>query len=104
RVAGNDARQREPVSVAVSRFGQGIRFVGAKVVDGVGEVGRVTLMYRDVAKSLGRLPHARLVVDQMDRIGVGSLGLVVVISLFTGAVAAVQAAYQFSSVVPMRYL
>jgi phospholipid/cholesterol/gamma-HCH transport system permease protein len=92
------------VSVAVSRLGGGIRFVGARVVDGVGEVGRVTLMYRDVAKSLGRLPHARLVLEQMDRIGVGSLGLVVVISLFTGAVAAVQAAYQFSSVVPMRFL
>jgi len=42
--------------------------------------------------------------DQMDRIGVGSLGLVVVISLFTGAVAAVQAAYQFSNVVPLKYI
>jgi len=92
------------VSVAVPRAGDGIRFVGAKVLDGIGEVGRVTLMYRDVVKSLGRLPPARLVFEQMDRIGVGSLGLVVVISLFTGAVAAVQAAYQFSSVVPMRYL
>ena len=92
------------MSVAVSRVGLGIRFVGARVLDGIGEVGRVALMYRDVLKSLGRLPHARLVFEQMDRIGVGSLGLVVVISLFTGAVAAVQAAYQFSSVVPMRYL
>ena len=92
------------MSVAVPRVGDGIRFVGARVLDGVSEVGRVALMYRDVLKSLGRLPHARLVFEQMDRIGVGSLGLVVVISLFTGAVAAVQAAYQFSSVVPMRYL
>jgi len=92
------------VSVAVSRVGLGIRYIGARVIDGIGEVGRVTLMYRDVLKSLGRLPHGRLVFEQMDRIGVGSVGLVVVISLFTGAVAAVQAAYQFSSVVPMRYL
>jgi phospholipid/cholesterol/gamma-HCH transport system permease protein len=92
------------VSEAVSRIELGIRYVGARVLDGVGEVGRVTLMYRDVLRSLGRLPPARLVFEQMDRIGVGSLGLVVVISLFTGAVAAVQAAYQFSSVVPMRYL
>ena len=37
-------------------------------------------------------------------IGVGSLGLVIVVSLFTGAVAAVQAAYQFSSMVPLKYL
>jgi phospholipid/cholesterol/gamma-HCH transport system permease protein len=40
----------------------------------------------------------------MNAIGVGSLWLVVVVSLFTGAVAAVQANYQFTSVVPMRYL
>jgi phospholipid/cholesterol/gamma-HCH transport system permease protein len=70
----------------------------------VSEVGRITLMYRDVVKSLGRLPAVRLLLEQMDRIGVGSLGLVVVISLFTGAVAAVQAAYQFSNVVPLKYI
>jgi hypothetical protein len=40
-----------------------------------------------------------LVVQQMSAIGVGSLGLVFVVSLFTGA-AAVQAAYQFSTMVP----
>jgi ABC-type transporter Mla maintaining outer membrane lipid asymmetry permease subunit MlaE len=39
---------------------------------------------------------------QMYAIGVGSLWLALVVSLFTGAVAAVQAAYQFTSVVPMR--
>jgi phospholipid/cholesterol/gamma-HCH transport system permease protein len=92
------------VSSRESSLGRGVRFVGARVVNGVSEVGRITLMYRDVLKSLGRLPDARLVFEQMDRIGVGSLGLVVVISLFTGAVAAVQAAYQFENVVPMRYL
>ena len=41
-------------------------------------------------------------LEQMQRIGVGSLWLVFVVSLFTGAVAAVQAAYQFSNVVPCR--
>src|SRR6266498_3769550 len=61
-------------------------------------------MYRDVLKSLGRAPAVRLLLDQMDRIGVGSLGLVVIVSLFTGAVAAVQAAYQFSTVVPLKYI
>ena len=81
-----------------------MRYVGARVIDGVAEVGRVTLMVWDVIKSLGRLPSARLIFEQMDRIGVGSLGLVVVVSLFTGAVAAVQAAYQFSTVVPLKFL
>ena len=92
------------MSAGAPGIGAGVRFVGGKVVDGISEIGRVTLMYRDVAKSIRRLPAARLMFEQMDTIGVGSLGLVVVISLFTGAVAAVQAAYQFSSVVPMRYL
>jgi phospholipid/cholesterol/gamma-HCH transport system permease protein len=40
----------------------------------------------------------------MSAIGVGSLWLVTIVSLFTGAVAAVQAAYQFSTVVPLKYL
>jgi len=46
----------------------------------------------------------RLIVDQMNTIGVGSLGLVIIVSLFTGGVAAVQAAYQFENVVPLRFL
>ena len=92
------------MTVEGSPIGRGISYLGGRVMGGVGEVGRVTFMYRDLFKSLGRLPPMRLVLDQMDRIGVGSLGLVLVVSLFTGAVAAVQAAYQFSSVVPMRYL
>src|SRR5215510_4657232 len=83
---------------------RGIRLIGAKVMDGIAEVGRITIMVWDVAKSSLRLPSLRLIVDQMERIGVGSLGLVIIVSLFTGAVAAVQAAYQFSAVVPLRYL
>jgi phospholipid/cholesterol/gamma-HCH transport system permease protein len=83
----------------------GVRYLGAKVLDALAEVGRVTMMVEDMAKSaVGRLPSLRLLLQQMDRIGVGSLGLVFVVSLFTGAVAAVQAAYQFSSVVPLKYL
>jgi len=84
--------------------GRGVRAIGAHGIENVSEVGRITLMYRDVLKSLGRLPSLRLLTEQMDRIGVGSLGLVFVISLFTGAVAAVQAAYQFSNVVPLKYI
>src|SRR2546427_12903801 len=83
----------------------GLRFVRRRAFDWVAEVGRVTLMLRDVVRFL--IPGLRSfgrVVQQMNAIGVGSLWLVVVVSLFTGAVAAVQAAYQFTAVVPMRYL
>jgi phospholipid/cholesterol/gamma-HCH transport system permease protein len=62
-------------------------------------------MWRDIIRAVSRRrPAFRLVVDQMSAIGVGSLGLVIVVSLFTGAVAAVQAAYQFSNVVPLKYI
>jgi len=83
----------------------GMRFALRRVEDWVSEIGSVTLMVRDTfVSTVKRLPALRLVIDQMDTIGVGSLGLVVVVSLFTGAVAAVQAAYQFSNVVPLKYL
>ena len=83
----------------------GTRYVGFKVTHWVSEVGRVTLMYGDMIRSaLGKLPSYRVTIEQMGAIGVGSLGLVIVVSLFTGAVAAVQAAYQFSNVVPLKYL
>ena len=81
-----------------------VRYLGAKVLDALAEVGRVTMMVQDMVRSSARLPSLRLLLAQMDRIGVGSMGLVFVVSLFTGAVAAVQAAYQFSSVVPLKFI
>ncbi len=84
---------------------RGARFVRRRALDGVAEVGRVALLVRDVFWFLAPgLRSFGLVVQQMNAIGVGSLGLVFVVSLFTGAVAAVQAAYQFSNVVPLKYL
>jgi phospholipid/cholesterol/gamma-HCH transport system permease protein len=84
---------------------RGARFARRRLADWVAEVGRIALMLADAGRNA--IPATRslhLVVDQMSTIGVGSLGLVTVVSLFTGAVAAVQAAYQFSSVVPLKYL
>ncbi len=84
---------------------RGLSYVGGRVLDGIAEVGRVTLLVADTVRQLPRgVARVGLVVQQMSVIGVGSLGLVVVVALFTGAVAAVQAAYQFASVVPLRYL
>src|SRR5262249_46006508 len=48
--------------------------------------------------------YRRQVVDQMSAIGVGSLPLVVIVALFTGAVAAGQAAHQLEGVGPLPYL
>lgn len=48
--------------------------------------------------------HVSLVTEQMLVMGVNSLPLVIFTSIFTGGVSAVQAAYQFSDYIPMRYL
>jgi len=84
---------------------RGARYLQDRALDWVAEVGRVAMLLRDIARFLapGMRSFGR-VVQQMGAVGVGSLWLVFVVSLFTGAVAAVQAAYQFTSVVPMRYL
>src|SRR5215471_3069355 len=84
---------------------RGARYVRRRVFDWIAGVGRVAMLLGDSAHFL--VPGLRrfgLVVRQMDVIGVGSLWLVAVVSLFTGAVAAVQAAYQFSTVVPLKFI
>ncbi len=84
---------------------RGAELIGARIGDGFGRIGGVSLLVADMVRVLVRkLPAPRLVVQQMQAIGVDSLWLVIVVSIFTGAVAAVQAAYQFSNVVPMRYI
>ena len=84
---------------------RGYEYVRNRLLDAVAEVGRVALLVLETFRTLLRgLQAYRLVVDQMQVIGVQSLLLVVIVSLFTGAVAAVQAAYQFSSVVPLKYI
>ncbi len=84
---------------------RGVRYVRRRALDWVAEVGRITLLIGDTLRFLGAgLRSFGLVVQQMARIGVESLWLVFVVSIFTGAVAAVQAAYQFSNVVPLKYV
>ncbi len=84
---------------------RGIKYARKRFGDSIAEIGRVVLMMGDTTRvSLERLPSMRLVVQQMNAIGVESLWLVLVVSLLTGAVAAVQANYQFTSVVPLKYL
>jgi len=98
------AQARSEAHAAVHGWSQAHRWLWFHVSGYLVDVGRITLMYRDMVRALRRPPAFRLTVDQMSAIGVGSLGLVIVVSLFTGGVAAVQAAYQFSNVVPMKYI
>jgi phospholipid/cholesterol/gamma-HCH transport system permease protein len=68
----------------------------------IGEV--VILLLRIVKRAPWFFINPSLTFEQMIRIGVSSLPLVMVISFFIGAVSAVQAAYQFRGFVPSNYL
>ena len=61
-----------------------------------------------LASTLAGLPtagrYAGEIVKQMSLVGVGSLPLVILVAMFTGAVTAVQAAYQLEGMVPLRYV
>ena len=62
-------------------------------------------MLLGVFRRLKELPRThRQTLLQMEAIGIGSMPLVFVTALFVGAVAAVQAAYQFQDYVPMVFL
>jgi phospholipid/cholesterol/gamma-HCH transport system permease protein len=69
------------------------------------DAGGVFLLMGDVLRELpGGLRKGSLVATQMVSIGLQSMPLTVIVALFTGAVAAVQASYQFRDYVPMIYL
>jgi phospholipid/cholesterol/gamma-HCH transport system permease protein len=68
-------------------------------------VGEISRLLWGIIKSLPRIPASRkLVFYQMEHIGVNSLPLVLIIAVFTGAVAAWQAAYQLQGIAPISFL
>lgn len=80
-------------------------YVGRSVGFSIGEIGAVFVLLCSAVKTIPRaITQRHLVAEQMLRIGVGSLPLVLVTSVFTGGVAAVQAAYQFQNYIPLRYI
>jgi phospholipid/cholesterol/gamma-HCH transport system permease protein len=83
----------------------GTALVGREVIGFLTDTGRVNLLLGRVLAGLptsGR--YAGEIVRQMSLVGVGSLPLVVLVAAFTGAVTAVQAAYQLEGMVPLRYV
>lgn len=72
---------------------------GGQTLDVLREIGRAVILFLAMLKSGFYLVKRRhLVLEQMLKIGVNSLPLVAVVSIFTGAVSAWQAAYQFESI------
>ena len=86
----------------MSRF---LQYIGKKTIALFREMGQVSRLQWDIIKSFNSIPKSRkIILYQMEHIGVNSLPLVLIIAVFTGAVAAWQAAYQLKGVAPMSFL
>ena len=62
------------------------------------------LLWRIITMLPRTFRNWRAVLVQADTIGIGSLPLVLVTSVFVGAVTSVQAAYQFHGYIPLKYI
>ena len=84
----------------------GLTTLGRRGVNFVSKLGGITLMLGQFFGSLKEIHRSiRLIFEQMYTLGVKSLPLIIIISIFVGAVAAWQAAYQFKFIgAPLRYL
>jgi len=79
--------------------------LGRFVLEFIEEVGAVFILLWRFLQILPRtFSNIKNILVQMERIGIGSIPLVLVTSLFVGAVTSVQAAYQFHGYVPLMYL
>lgn len=79
--------------------------IGSKTISFLRELGQVSNLLFGIIKSFSSIPRSyKLIIYQMEHIGVNSLPLVIVIAMFTGAVAAWQAAYQLSGIAPLSFL
>lgn len=80
--------------------------LGSFGVRTVSRFGGMTIMLGEFFYALRKLPRSMpLFVEQMYQVGVRSLPLILIISVFVGAVSAWQAAYQFKFIgAPLRFL
>jgi len=82
-----------------------LRIIGRNLLIFIQDVGGTFILLGRILRSTREFPKTiHQTFYQMEQIGTGSIPLVLVTSLFVGAVAAVQAAYQFQDYVPMRFL
>lgn len=75
------------------------------ILNPVREIGDIIIFLGRIIKTIPRIPRSiNLIFDSMLEIGVRSLPIVFVISIFAGATTAWQANYQLEGYVSMRYL
>lgn len=84
----------------------GLQLIGRRGVNFVTKLGGLFIMLGRFLASLREIPRSLgLIFEQVYTLGVKSLPLIVIISIFVGAVSAWQAAYQFKFIgAPLRYL
>lgn len=76
-----------------------------KVIHFFSEIGKISFLFYGIIRSLPRVfRDRRLILKQMEHVGVNSIPLVIIIGFFTGAVSAWQAAYQFQGFISLSYL
>lgn len=80
-------------------------YIGSKTLSFLQEFGQFSILFlRVIGFSPKVIKNRKLVLLQMEHIGVNSLPLVIIIAVFTGAVAAWQAAYQLQGLAPISFL
>ena len=86
-------------------YALGLDRLGRRTMHFFRELGEVSIMQASIFRNMHRLLRdRRLVLEQMEHIGVGSLPLVLIIGMFTGMVSAWQAAYQFKGMISFSLL
>lgn len=79
--------------------------IGKKCLDFLQEFGQVSQLLAEIFRYFPSLAKGRKnFIYQMEHIGVNSIPLVFIIAIFTGAVAAWQAAYQLKGIAPLSFL
>lgn len=82
-----------------------ISAVGRRTLHFLMEIGRLAiLLYRIILYTPRLIKDRGLIVEQMLKMGVNSLPLVSVVSIFTGAVSSWQAAYQLQGLISFDFL
>lgn len=79
--------------------------IGKSILNFLDEFGEVSILFFKIHLNLNRIfKDRRLILRQMEQIGVDSIPLVIIIAIFTGAVSAWQAAYQLKGLAPLSFI
>ncbi len=90
------------VKKVVDRFAYAL---GKNFYETIEQFGAIFVFLWNIFKKFPKIPkNFHLTMEQMTLIGISSLPIIFVSSIFVGAVTAAQAAYQFSDYVPLTYL